>query len=101
MKGIETCFTLRTPTDHLRGNESLDGVSRLKGIETMGRTRWGTMLFPSLDGVSRLKGIETRRPPTFVFWVPKSLDGVSRLKGIETYQGQLSAQLLRTYAVGP
>ena len=48
-------MTVPTPT----AGSSLDGVSRLKGIETC------LIIFslkhyqPSLDGVSRLKGIET------------------------------------------
>ena len=38
----------------------------------------------SLDGVSRLKGIETMTLNTMAAQETKSLDGVSRLKGIET-----------------
>ena len=62
----------------------MDGVSRLKGIETYFCSEETFFLKPSLDGVSRLKGIETNSKEVLLWIVYPSLDGVSRLKGIET-----------------
>ena len=81
------------PRSHwIQKGRGLDGLSRLKGIETY------ILAFPEkhsshcLDGLSRLKGIETSHYPPLSDLPPWRLDGLSRLKGIET-RNDLSAGL--------
>ena len=65
-------------------NFCLDGLSRLKGIETSHPLLINVAVANSLDGLSRLKGIETESSLAVV--VSRTcLDGLSRLKGIETF----------------
>ena len=48
---------------------SLDGLSRLKGIETYYHVSLVAEITSCLDGLSRLKGIETKSSPGSVFRV--------------------------------